>query len=168
MGVLMKEIPLTKGYAALVDDSDFERLSRHKWTALVTGQNIKRIYVYRRTGWDNANRRWTGTILMHRTILDVPTGMDVDHIDGNTLNNQRSNLRIATRSQNLANNRRKIGISGYRGVVPTTRGERLPFRVMFRGKLIGYFSNKTDAALAYDAAAISEFGEFAKLNFPKA
>lgn len=162
----MRTIALTRGYIVCVDDEDFESLSAHKWSAVVTGKNIKRVYAYRRVGWDNSKRRWTGQIYMHRQITSAPKGMDVDHIDGDTLNNMRSNLRIATRSQNLANNRRTLGITGYRGVTPTTSGEKLPLKVMCRGKLIGTYADVIEAARAYDAAATKEFGEFAKLNFP--
>lgn len=164
----MKHIMLTKGYFALVNDEDDEALSKHKWTAVVMGKRVKRVYAYRRTGWDNLRRRYTRTIYMHREILSAPDGFDVDHISGDTLDNQRENLRIATRSQNLANNRRAIGTSGYRGVSPTTSGELAPFKVLCRGKLIGTFHDKIEAAKAYDAAAVKEFGEFAKLNFPEA
>lgn len=164
----MKSITLTKGYIAIVDDDDFERLSAHKWTALVTGQRLKRVYAYRRTGWDNAKRRWSGMVLMHREIAKPIDGLDVDHIDGDTLNNQKQNLRPASRSENLANNRRAIGVSGYRGVALTKRGEKAPYRVMCRGKYLGEFFDKIEAAKTYDAAAIKEFGEFAKLNFPMA
>ena len=62
----MKRLPLTKGYFAVVDDDDHEWLSEYKWTAVVTGQNIKRVYAYRRTGWDNAKRRWKHIVWMHR------------------------------------------------------------------------------------------------------
>ena len=55
---MMKILKLTKGYYAQVDDSDFEALSKHKWTALVTGTKIKRVYAYRRTDWDNVKRRY--------------------------------------------------------------------------------------------------------------
>lgn len=164
----MRIIVLTKGYIACVDDEDYESLLAHKWSAVVTGKNIKRVYAYRRVGWDNSKRRWTGQIYMHRQITSAPKGMDVDHIDGDTLNNTRSNLRIATRSENLANNRRALGETGYRGVSKTNSGERAPYKVMFRRKLIGTFFDIEEAARAYDAAAIEEFGEFAKLNFPVA
>lgn len=162
----MKEINLTKGFVARVDDGDYEALSRHKWTAVVTGKNIKRTYAYRRVGWSNETRRYAGAIYMHREIMGAGAGFDVDHINGDTLNNSRSNLRIATRSQNLANNRRNLGKVEYRGVTLTNSGERAPYKAMFRNRVLGTFNDPVMAAKAYDAAALQEFGEFAKLNFP--
>jgi hypothetical protein len=162
----MKEIQLTKGYFALVDDDDYERLSQHKWTAVVTGKHIKRVYAYRRAGWDNANRRWTKTVYLHREIAMPADGVDVDHINHDTLDNRKENLRCATRSQNLANNRRARGETGMRGVVRTQRREKEPYQVMCRKKHVGRFFDLNEAAQAYDAAALKEFGEFARLNFP--
>jgi hypothetical protein len=162
----MKTIPLTKGYSAIVDDDDYERVAKHKWTAIVTGQNVKRVYAYRRTGWDNVNRRWMQAIYLHREIARPIDGFDVDHINHDTLDNRKENLRTATRSQNLANNRRLKGVTGFRGVTPTGSGEKAPYKVQFRGKCVGYFFDSAEAAKAYDALAIKEFGEFAKLNFP--
>lgn len=162
----MRTIPLTKGYVAIVDDDDYDAVAQFKWTAVVTGQTIKRVYAYRREGWDNANRKWRSSIYLHRAILNVPKGTDVDHINSNTLDNRRSNLREASRSQNLANNRRPIGVTGYRGVTPTKSGERAPYKVQCRGRYVGAFYDLVEAAKAYDKAAVEEFGEFAKLNFP--
>lgn len=164
----MRTIPLTKGYIARLDDEDYDVLAAHKWTAVVTGKNIKRVYAYRRINWDNENRKWRGQIYMHRQIMGAPAGMDVDHIDGDTLNNIRANLRVATRSENLANNRRGFGVTGYRGVIRNKKDERAPYLVMFRQRRIGSFFDVEEAARAYDALAIKEFGEFAKLNFPVA
>lgn len=164
----MKEIPLTKGYVAFVSDEDYEELSKHKWTALVMGKNVKRVYAYRRCDWDNTNRRWRKAIYMHRQVFGDESAPDVDHEDHNTLNNQRWNLRSATRSQNLANNRRAKSATGFRGVTLTKRGETAPYRVMFRSRFIGTYYDAVEAARVYDALAIKEFGEFAKLNFPEA
>lgn len=164
----MREIPLTKGYVAFVDDEDFERLSQHKWTAVVTGKHIKRVYAYRRTSWDKTAKRQRGCVYMHREIMNAPAGMDIDHQDGNTLRNLKSNLRCGTRSQNLANNRRSLSGTGLRGVTLTARGEIAPYRAMCRGKYLGSFHDKFEAAKAYDIAAVREFGSFAKLNFPMA
>jgi hypothetical protein len=101
----VRYIALTKGKFAIVDAADYERLSRCKWTASRCG--VKRY----------AARKSKGrTILMHRELMDPPKGMDVDHIDGNGLNNTRSNLRICTRRQNLCNRRPSGGTSRHKGV----------------------------------------------------
>ena len=162
----MALIPLTKGYSALVDDDDYERLAKHKWTAVVTGQNIKRVYAYRRSGWDQKNRRRTRIIYMHCEIMQPADGLDVDHINHDTLDNRKENLRCATRSQNLANNRRAKGVTGLRGVTFTNDRSKDQYKTQFQRKCIGTFSDKFEAARAYDAAALKHFGKFAKLNFP--
>ena len=162
----MKTIPLTRGYVAIVDEDDHDRIAQHKWTAIVTGKYIKRVYAYRRTGWDNANRRWENTVWMHREISAPPIEMDVDHVNYDTLDNRKENLRHATRSENLAHNRRRIGQCGYRGVTRTASGEKAPYKTQFRGKCIGKFFDVIEAARAYDAAAAQAFGKFACLNFP--
>lgn len=166
----MKTITLTKGYVATVDDDDYERLSKFKWTAVVNGKFVKRIYGYRRAGWDKLTRRYTRTVWMHREIANPPYGMDVDHINRNTLDNRKANLRFATRSQNLANNRRPIGATGYRGVTRSVNGEKALYfaQISVNGKreYLGGFFDKAEAARAYDAAALKAFGEFARLNFP--
>lgn len=156
----MAHLLLTKGFVAEIDDADYEWLLQWKWTAVVTGKNIKRVYAYRRA---NVERK---VLYLHRFILGAPAGSDVDHINGDTLDNRRGNLRIATRSQNLANNRRAIGASGFRGVTRTASGEKMPFATQFRGRVIGRFETAQEAARAYDDAARKEFGPFAKLNFP--
>jgi len=162
----MKELILTKGFVAIVDDEDFEVLSQRKWTALITGQHIKRVYAYRRQMCDNGVRKWQKMILLHRAIMLPPDRTDVDHINGDTLDNRRSNLRLATRSQNLANNRRALGATGYRGVTTDKRAKSARYICQCGGKNMGYFDTPEDAARRYDAVASEKFGEFAKLNFP--
>lgn len=91
----MKEIILTKGYVAQVDDEDYELLNRYKWYAKVNST----IY-YAARGCGNPNNK-----LMHRMIMNPPNDMVVDHLDGNGLNNQRYNLKVCTQSQNCRNNK---------------------------------------------------------------
>lgn len=148
-------LPLTSGYVAVVDEDDYEELSRWKWSA--TGG--KRTYAYRQ---DNGKM-----VRMHRYLLKPPSNMDVDHIDGDGLNNRRSNLRIATRSQNNQNQRAiRGGTSIFKGV--SLHRETLRWRthicVNGRSTHIGYFASEVEAALAYNVAAERHFGEFAKLN----
>src|SRR5262249_39633454 len=100
----MKRIPLTKGFEALVDDEDHDALSQHKWCASRTGRGWYAVRHDRTERRIRRGRRVKREInrYMHHEIMGRRLGMDIDHADGNGLNNQRSNLRWATRSQNLA------------------------------------------------------------------
>jgi hypothetical protein len=158
----VREIPLTKGYAALIDDMDYEFISRHPWCALVTGKNIKRVYAMRRETAANGKSLY---ILMHRQIMGPAPGIVVDHINHNTLDCQRSNLRLATRRQNLANGRKAIGISGYRGV--SRANQKNGWSVIVDHAYHGTFQDKENAARHYDMIAKQVYGEFATLNFPE-
>lgn len=158
----MKEIQLTKGYTALVDDVDYEWLSQYSWFS--TGPHS---YAYA-TRWAP---RPEGRILvyMHRMILDAPSAVSVDHIDGNSLNNQRSNLRLATHGENMRNRKRHSNnTSGYTGVYwdASKRKWRAEVRLNGKNKHAGYFSDVEEAAKARDLLARELHGEFARLNFP--
>lgn len=163
----MKQIPLTKGKVAIVDDEDFDRLNAHKWYALEAKRRCGRapnFYGARCSG----GRRSKVHHLMHREIMGVGKGMQVDHRDGNGLNNRRGNLRVATQLQNLHNTEIRIGKGGYRGVNPATTG-RFYARITFAGKVqnLGYFATAEEAARARDRKAIELMGDFARLNFPR-
>lgn len=138
----MKAIPLTRGKFALVDDADFEWLTQFKWSYHSEGYAV-------RTWPDNK------AVLMHREILETPSGMDTDHKDRNRLNNQRNNLRIASRSQNLSN-RVSAGIGWAK------REQRWRARIKVNKKEIhlGYFQDKSLAKEAYEKAKVKYFGEF--------
>lgn len=158
----MKEIKLTQGKVALVDDDDYDALVLRKWRAVNHDRN-GRWYAFGSSGYGRGN---THTIRMHRIILSAPEGVDVDHINGNGLDNRKSNLRIATEGQN-AQNRRKTEChtsSKYKGVC--RRGNRWEARVMKNKKTywLGTFETQIDAARAYDKKAMELFGEFAKTN----
>jgi len=159
----MKEIQLTKGYVTIVDDDDFDALSKFKWHVKEQRQDyIRALRMLRITG----GRR--KTIYIHQCILTAPAGMVVDHIDGNPLNNQKSNLRICTRAENCWNKRRaKNNTSGFRGV--TRKGDLFHARIMVKRRSIsaGTFKTPEQAARSYDRAAIIHHGEFARLNFPQ-
>jgi hypothetical protein len=158
----MKEIELSKGKVALVDDEDFEYLNQWKWSVL-KGHNT--FYAYRKQSIDGR----VCQIYMHRFIMKPPDQLDVDHIDSDGLNNQRLNLRLATKQQNQGN-RRKItnGHSKYKGVT-LKRGKKWLAQIGINSRMthLGYFDNEIDAAKAYDRKAKELFGEFAKLNFPE-
>lgn len=158
----MKEIPLTKGYVALVDDEDFERLSQWNWWAHLE-RNGERVYAVRQIRLPSGSRP---KIKMHKEIMGVRPGFEVDHRDRNQLNNQRHNLRWATDSQNSANrvSRRLSGV-GFKGVYPSGKAT-FRARILAKRKIrnLGTFPAAEDAARAYNVAALKWFGEFAVLN----
>lgn len=158
--VFMREIPLTKGKVALVDDSDFESLSNLRWQAMQK-RNLWYAFRSQRKGGKKS------TILMHRAIIGgIPR---IDHRDGNGLNNQRGNLRAATRSQNQANSKKttRSTTSRFKGVFRMADYQRWIARIKCNGKsrYLGSFHKETDAAMAYDIAARETFREFARTNF---
>ena len=109
---------------------------------------------------------------MHRQIMKAPKGMVVDHIDGNGLNNRRSNLRICTPRQNQWNRcplKTRKQTSPFKGVQYPTGKSRPYARIQYNGKTIhiGVFDSEVEAAQAYDRKAVELFGEFAYLNFPE-
>jgi hypothetical protein len=156
----MKEIPLTKGYTAIVDDEDYERLvSIGKWQVNVTRQHVYAIH--------SMNR---GRLYMHRVVL--PSPVLVDHINGDGLDNRRANLRVATPAQNSRNMRPMASSrTGFKGVARQPRSRVNPWRAYIRlndrAHWLGVFRTAEAAARAYDAAATEHFGEFAHLNFPE-
>lgn len=153
----LKTIPLSKGMEAIVDDDDFDRLSKWSWFYHKNGYAMRS---YREDGKYKKER-------MHRVVIDCPVNMDVDHINGNKLDNRKSNLRIATRTQNNANKKmQRNNTSGYRGVNWSKQHNKWVAKIQFKRKCIhlGLFENKEDGALAYNKAALEYFGEFARLN----
>lgn len=140
----MKKIPLTQGKSALVDDEDFERLNHWKWHAAEDGNTF---YARSRKGGLSKTQ-----VPMHRDIIGAKTGQIVDHIDGNGLNNQKSNLRICTNSENILNVRdlQSRNTSGVSGVSWCRREKRWFARVQVAGKrkVLGYFQHLEDAAMA--------------------
>lgn len=167
MEVIMKLIKLNRGFNTQVDDDDYDFLNQWKWTVA----KRKSIYYAVRTEFNSGKG-----ILMHREILGVDKNHRVDHIDMDGLNNQRSNLRICTSSQNAMNGYGKNGSSKYRGVsirkrVPCKKDplglrKRYIARIMVNRKeiFLGKFNSEKEAALAWNDAAIKYFGEFARLN----
>jgi len=104
---------------------------------------------------------------MHRLIMGNPQGMEVDHINGNGLDNRRCNLRVVTTSQNQANQHARRGRSSFKGVFKQRSRWRARIHVQQKGINLGSFLTEEEAARAYDAAALHYFGEHACLNFPR-
>jgi hypothetical protein len=166
----MKNIVLSGGVTTLVDDEDYAYLKSFKWY-LANGYPAAKQYI-------NGKRK---TVIMSRIIMNAKEGEQVDHIDRNTLNNQKSNLRFCTQSQNMMN-KTPWGSSKHLGVTRRTskskyinrHGEEVVYiskvkyiaeiRVKGFRKYLGCFTTEEDAALAYNKAAIEYHKEFANLN----
>ena len=157
----MKEIPLTQGKVAIVDDEDFIAVAIFKWFA--HKQTKAKTYYAERNIHVAIGRR--KPLAMHVYLLDPPDGYQVDHIDGDGLNNRRNNLRICRCSQNQGNARiRKDCSSGVKGVTFRKSKKQWVARIQVNKKRmdLGGYNNLEDAAKAYADASIKYFGEFAR------
>ena len=151
------EIPLSQGHVALVDDEDYERiLALSPWSILRTPRTLY------------AKRNGDPTY-MHRVIVGAGKGQEVDHRDGDGLNNCRSNLRLASSAENKWNQGPRAGTSQYKGVCwdKTRSNWRANIVVDRRQITLGRYQTQEDAALAYDVAARELHGDYARLNFPE-
>lgn len=156
-------IPLTRWHVARVDAIDYPLVSDYLWHAMWVPA-MRSHYAIGRA------RTATGlvrTLLMHRLVLDAAPGQDVDHIEQvATLDNRRSNLRLATRHQNMANRRSRVGTSRFKGVCWNRQCAKWQASVQVNGRPIylGLHATEESAAVAYDAAARRYFGERAFTN----
>lgn len=153
----MKEIILTQGKVALVSDEDFAMLSQYKWWA---HKQPNSFYAGRMITLSNGKRK---PLMMHQAILGNPeAGKEIDHIDGNGLNNQRSNLRFVTRRQNMQNavNHRTKHTSKYPGVSYDSRRDKWKAYIKINGthKDIGRFNTEEEAFQVYKEA-VESIGE---------
>lgn len=147
----MKEIKLTQGKVALVDDEDYEDLIRYFWCAC-KGNG---------TFYAGSSGK-SGYRLMHRHLLKPNKCQLIDHKDGNGLNNQKYNLRICNPSQNNMNQEIRSGSSKYKGVHFNTQNQRWISTI--DNKYLGSFNTEKEAALEYNKNAVNLFGEFARIN----
>ncbi len=152
----IRRIPLGHDRFAIVDAKDYKWLSKHKWCA---SNKRGTIYAIRRT-------KEGKTVYMHREIMKAPKGTIVDHIDHNTLNNRRCNLRVCTPEQNYANMGPHGGKSGYVGVYP--RGGKWEAGITWHGRhfYLGRYDDPVEAARARDRKAYQLHGVHAYLNLP--
>jgi HNH endonuclease len=159
----MKFLQASKGYQAIVDDADFERISQFSWYA--HSHSNKEFRPARREG--GSDRK---VITLVRELLgSQPKGMVIDHINGDPWDNRRENLRICTHAENIRNQRRpRKGDGSGKGVHP--KGKRWTALIMSEGTsyCLGYYDDHLSAELAYDAAARFLHGDFACLNYPDA
>lgn len=160
----MKTIPLTHGYEAQVDDEDYDRIAQFKWHVCLEGRNHDIPYARRTVSGPRHNE----VVRMHREILGLDRGELADHVNGNTLDNTRGNLRRATRAQNVHNRRSQSHSTRHKGIYRNRANDTWTARIRHCGWIcaLGTYDSETDAALAYDRAAEKLFGEFARLNFP--
>jgi|SRR5690606_2442750 len=144
-----KLIPLTKGKFAKVDNEDFDKVKSICWR--VTKEGYGRSTVFGE---------------LSRYIMEAPENMHVDHINHDTLDNRRSNLRLCTRSDNQCNRKVSRGSSKYKGVWWSTKHEKWVSDITKNGKKrrVGTFTSEEEAAEAYNKAALELHGEFAYLN----
>ena len=155
----MKEITISDGSTVLVDDDDYEWLTKWKWSANGNG------YAVRNERYEPKKYRKQ---YLHRAVMNAKPGEIVDHINGDTLDNRKENLRICDLKGNAQNSR---GIpnrmySQYKGVSFDKRRRKFVAQIGVEGKnvALGGFDNEVDAALAYNRAAVEYYGEFAKIN----
>jgi hypothetical protein len=150
----LKLIELTQNKVAIVDDDDFELVNKYKWHYSKASKNYGRA-------------KSTSGIAMHRLIMKAEKGQEIDHINGNTLDNRKTNLRFVTHFNNQKNMKKSIANkSGYKGVSWHNKAKKWQSHIMIANKnmYLGLFNDVKEAAKAYNIKAIEHFGEFAKLN----
>ena len=151
-------VPLTKGYEAVIDAADVPLVEGFNWCAAVDGRSVYAI----RTG----PRPERKSILLHRVLMGDSVGMEVDHQDGDGLNNQRGNLRVATKSQNMHNQRTRVdNASGMKGVHWSNVRGKWVAEISLNGRRshLGYFTTPEAAHAAYVAASERLHGDFGRV-----
>jgi hypothetical protein len=165
IGVLlwvMRQVSLTKGAIALVDDIDYNLVMSYKWHLDASGYAAHSF-------WDASTGK-KHNVRLHRLLIRVKPLFTVDHVNGNRLDYRRANLRIATREQNMWNRRKFANrTSQFKGVKwrKLKSGGHWQATVTYHGKRqhLGSFDSEYHAALVYDWAASELFGDFARINF---
>jgi hypothetical protein len=155
-----------KGNSVLIDEEDYKKIKNKKWSVnTVSKGNCEKKYL--RTGIYNSKNKNTDHISLHRFIMGVKNGEYVDHINGNTFDNRKCNLRICTNAENAANSKKNIkNTSGYKGVSWDKSKNKWSAFITFNYKhiFIGRYENKKIAYINYCLAAIKYFGKFARFS----
>lgn len=155
-------IQLTQGKVAIVDDEDAELLGRYKWYA---SKDRRTFYALTKVRTSEGCRT---SLSMHRLIMSpVSVGVQVDHIDGNGLNNRRDNLRLCSNMENHRNRKlSSVSVTGFKGVSWSSRDEKYIASIRVEGKLehLGSFDSKDEAHAAYCSAATLYYGKFANFG----
>lgn len=157
----MKEIKLHGKFSfrkfAFVDDEDFEEVNKYRWIAQRGGNN-----------WYASARINKKSVLMHRFIINPPANMCIDHINHNSLDNTKSNLRICSHAENMRNRQKHKNTSSSFIGVHSTHKNKWMAKIEYMGKVykLGVFDTEEDAAIARDKKAIEFDDKFISLNFP--
>ncbi|MEK4910603.1 HNH endonuclease [Niallia sp. FSL M8-0099] len=153
-------VETSSGVKFIIDSEDYEKVSKHSWKCDKNG------YI-RRTVWIDKKAKKSTTLALHRFLLNAPDDICVDHINGDILDNRKTNLRLATKAQNNRNAKPSVlNTSGYKGVSYCKESGKWKAQVTYKGKRVnlGRFSSKEDAARMYNFWAADIYGEFAWLN----
>ncbi|MCH9739501.1 MAG: HNH endonuclease [Epsilonproteobacteria bacterium] len=155
----MKQLASNSKYATkpiLVDDDTYEWASKHKWKVDIQG------YVKRNT-WDGKNKKYN-VVILSRKIMNAPDDKEVDHINLNTFDNRRENLRLCTHKENCFNREKHSGKNKYRGVYLLKRKSGDRWIVKVGKEYLGIFFDIKKAVLAYNKKAVEKYGVFARIN----
>lgn len=147
------EIELSRGLKTLIDDEDFERVSKHKWYSHDT-----------KSGFYAATNIARKCVYLHTFLMCSPKGKEVDHINGNKLDNRKENLRLVTHQQNSFNSESRKELP--KGVCFDKQTGKYIAQIMYNGKniKIGRFKTILEASQEYDKKAHILFGEYARLE----
>ncbi len=158
---MTRKIELTRGFEAIIDDEDFDRVSKYKWRANVTESGTYAVTWMRRTGGKGRH------VYLHRFLLGFPAGSLIGFANGNRLDCRRENLKFTTRSKSQINRSRSLSNqNGFKGVSLVKKTNKYKAYIRYRGVLIhlGMFDTANDAALAYNEKAVELYGKCDGLN----